>query len=87
MAAAPNVDVNMMVYNCVDTVGAAIECVLAQTWPSVSLTLFDNSSTDGTPQVLLDYLLADVERFEANAPQHDDITCVLVKCQPVAGSL
>jgi sigma-B regulation protein RsbU (phosphoserine phosphatase) len=39
------------------------------------------------PQVLLDYLLADVERFEANAPQHDDITCVLVKCQPVAGSL
>ena len=39
------------------------------------------------PQVLLDYLLADVDRFEANAPQHDDITCVLVKCQPVAGSL
>jgi sigma-B regulation protein RsbU (phosphoserine phosphatase) len=33
------------------------------------------------PQVLLDYLLADVDRFEANAPQHDDITCVLGKCQ------
>jgi sigma-B regulation protein RsbU (phosphoserine phosphatase) len=33
-----------------------------------------------TPQALLDYLLADVDRFEANAPQHDDITCVLMKC-------
>jgi sigma-B regulation protein RsbU (phosphoserine phosphatase) len=32
------------------------------------------------PRVLLDYLLADVERFEANAPQHDDITCMLLKC-------
>ncbi len=31
------------------------------------------------PKVLLDYLLADVDRFEENAPQHDDITCVLVK--------
>ena len=51
MAATPNVDVNMMVYNCVDTVGPAIESVLAQTWPSVSLTLIDNSSTDGTLQV------------------------------------
>jgi glycosyltransferase involved in cell wall biosynthesis len=55
MTATPNVDVNMMVYNCVDTVGAAIESVLAQTWPSVSLTLFDNNSTDGTLQVAQDY--------------------------------
>jgi len=31
------------------------------------------------PKMLLDYLLADVDRFENNAPQHDDITCVLVK--------
>jgi phosphoserine phosphatase RsbU/P len=31
------------------------------------------------PKVLLDHLLADIVRFEANAPQHDDITCVLVK--------
>jgi hypothetical protein len=50
-----SVDVNMMVYNCVDTVGAAIESVLAQTWPAVSLTLFDNCSTDGTGEVLADY--------------------------------
>ncbi len=38
------------------------------------------------PKVLLDYLLADINQFEANAAQHDDITCMLVKCQPVAGS-
>lgn len=31
------------------------------------------------PKVLLDYLLADLDRFENNAPQHDDITCMLVK--------
>ena len=31
------------------------------------------------PKVLLDYLMADVDRFENNAPQHDDITCVLVR--------
>ncbi len=42
MTALPSVDVNMMVYNSVDTVGAAIDCVLAQTWPAVTLTLFDN---------------------------------------------
>ena len=51
----PRVDVNMMVYNCVDTVGAAIESVLAQTWPAVALTLFDNASTDGTMHVLEGY--------------------------------
>jgi phosphoserine phosphatase RsbU/P len=32
-----------------------------------------------TPKVLLDHLLADIDRFENNAPQHDDITCMLVK--------
>ena len=51
----PRVDVNMMVYNCVDTVAAAIDSVLAQTWPEVTLTLIDNASTDGTMAVLEDY--------------------------------
>jgi hypothetical protein len=35
------------------------------------------------PKVLLEYLLADVDRFEENAPRHDDITCVLIKCSPL----
>jgi glycosyltransferase involved in cell wall biosynthesis len=51
----PGVDVNMMVYDCVDTIGAAIESVLAQTWPAVMLTMFDNGSTDGTLAVAEDY--------------------------------
>jgi hypothetical protein len=51
----PCVDVNMMVYNCIDTVGAAIDSVLAQTWPNLTLTLFDNASTDGTIAVLEEY--------------------------------
>ena len=34
-----------------------------------------------TPAILLQYLLADIDRFVANAPQHDDITCLLVKVQ------
>jgi sigma-B regulation protein RsbU (phosphoserine phosphatase) len=32
------------------------------------------------PQMMLEYLLADIDRFEADAPQHDDITCLLMKC-------
>jgi hypothetical protein len=32
-----------------------------------------------TPSVLLNYLFADIDRFVANAAQHDDITCMLVK--------
>jgi serine phosphatase RsbU (regulator of sigma subunit) len=33
-----------------------------------------------TPASLLGYILADIDRFAENAPQHDDITCMLVKC-------
>lgn len=55
MSAPPSVDVNMMVYNCADTVGTAIESVLAQTWPAITLTLFENGSTDGTMPVLQTY--------------------------------
>ncbi len=35
--------------------GTAIDSVLAQTWPEVTLTLIDNASTDGTMAVLEDY--------------------------------
>jgi len=31
------------------------------------------------PIQLLESLVADVDRFVAGAPQHDDITCMLVK--------
>ncbi len=55
MASLPRVDVNMIVYNSVATVGVAIESVLHQTWPAVSLTVIDNASTDGTFEVLQNY--------------------------------
>jgi phosphoserine phosphatase RsbU/P len=31
------------------------------------------------PKMLLDYILQDIDRFVVQAPQHDDITCVLLK--------
>lgn len=50
-----NVDVNLFVYNGAETVAAAIDSVLRQTWPSVSLTLIDDGSNDGTAEILADY--------------------------------
>jgi phosphoserine phosphatase RsbU/P len=32
-----------------------------------------------TPAILLSNILADVDRFAGNAPQHDDVTCVLMR--------
>lgn len=55
MTIRPAVDVNLIVYNSVDTVAAAVESVLRQTWPAISLTVFDNASTDGTADVLRRY--------------------------------
>ena len=56
----PVVDVNLFAFNAADTIGAAIESVLAQTWPALSLTVIDNGSTDGTPEV--------VRRYQASVP-------------------
>ncbi len=55
MPSRPMVDVNLFVYNGINTVGAAIESVLAQSWPNIFLTLIDDGSTDGTFELLLDY--------------------------------
>jgi len=52
MPSLPTVDVNLFVYNGAATVGAAIESVLAQTWPALTLTLIDDGSTDGTAAIL-----------------------------------
>lgn len=32
-----------------------------------------------SPQMLLNSILTDLDRFVRNAPQHDDVTCVLIK--------
>jgi sigma-B regulation protein RsbU (phosphoserine phosphatase) len=38
-----------------------------------------NNGAELTPSQVLQNLVADVDRFVAGAPQHDDITCMLVK--------
>ena len=57
-SALPNVDVNLITYNNVRTIGETIENVLAQTWPAVSLTVIDNGSDDKTMEVLENYAAA-----------------------------
>lgn len=52
----PKVDVNMFVYNGEKTVGAAIESVLAQSWPNLGLVIVDDGSTDRTPSILADFV-------------------------------
>lgn len=59
MAADPLVDVNLFVYEGATMVAAAIESVLAQTWPALSLTLIDDGSTDGTAEILASYAARD----------------------------
>ena len=59
MPALPTVDVTLFVHNGAATVGAAIESVLAQTWPALSLTLIDDGSTDGTGEILAGYAARD----------------------------
>lgn len=59
MAERPHVDVNLLVYNSAATVGAAIESVLAQSWPALSLTVIDDGSDDGTTDVLAGYATRD----------------------------
>ncbi len=54
MSSPPTVDVNLFVYNGATMVSEAIDSVLAQTWPHLTLTLIDDGSTDGTLQVLQD---------------------------------
>ncbi len=54
-----SVDVNLFAFNSAATVGPAIESVLAQTWPAVTLTLIDDGSTDGTADVLAGYVARD----------------------------
>ena len=56
MSAYPTVDVNLFVRNGAATIGAAIESVLAQTWPSLTLTVIDNASTDDTVAIVRDYM-------------------------------
>ena len=55
------------------------ENVQQQEYGEMRLIAMLHSGATTTPAMLLDNLLADLERFAGNAPQHDDVTCVLMR--------
>ena len=59
MPHAATIDINLFAHNAACTVAAAIDSVLAQTWPDWRLTLIDDGSTDGTAEILRAYADAD----------------------------
>ncbi len=78
MTSLPTIDVNLLAYNAEATIGAAIESVLAQDWPSLSLTILDNGSTDATLAVAEGYAREvpwlRIHRGRANAGQVVNVT-------------
>lgn len=57
------VSIIMGVYNCADTLGAAIESVLAQTFDSWELILCDDGSADGSARIARDYQKENPDRI------------------------
>ncbi len=55
----PLVDVNLFVHNGAATLAAALDSVLAQTWPSLAVTVIDNASSDATAAIAASYAAAD----------------------------
>jgi glycosyltransferase involved in cell wall biosynthesis len=55
----PKVTLGMPVYNGAQTVGAAIDSLIAQTFADWELVVGDNASTDATPQIVRDYAARD----------------------------
>jgi glycosyltransferase involved in cell wall biosynthesis len=55
MPSLPRVDVNLFAFNSEDTIVPAVESILAQTWPNLSVTLIDDGSTDNTLRILQNY--------------------------------
>jgi hypothetical protein len=51
----PAVDINLFVYNGAATIAETIESILAQTWPTLTLTVIDNGSTDATLDIARAY--------------------------------
>jgi glycosyltransferase involved in cell wall biosynthesis len=48
----PHVDVNLFVHNGEATIAAAIDSVLQQSWPALTLTVIDNASNDRTTDIV-----------------------------------
>ena len=67
MPSLPMVDVNLFVYNGDKTVGAAIESVLAQSWPNIGLTLIDDGSDRRHSRIIAQIMPQDTPRSASNA--------------------
>lgn len=62
----PRVDIFMAVHNGAPWLADVMDSVMAQTYPAVHLTVADNASTDGTPDILRRYPRATVVQSGAN---------------------
>ena len=48
----PSVSAIIPAWNATETIGRAIDSILAQTWGEAEIVVVDDGSTDGTPQVI-----------------------------------
>jgi sigma-B regulation protein RsbU (phosphoserine phosphatase) len=55
------------------------ENIQQQEYGEVRLITMLHSGVMLAPQMMLDSILTDLDRFVGNAPQHDDVTCVLIR--------
>jgi glycosyltransferase involved in cell wall biosynthesis len=55
----PRVSIGIPVYNGADTLAAALDSLLAQTFADFEVIIADNASTDGTPAICQDYAARD----------------------------
>lgn len=75
----------MGIYNCEDTLGPALDSLLAQTYPNWQAVLCDDGSKDGTYQVALSYQQAHPERFVLlKNPKNLGLNATLNRCLEVA---
>ena len=59
MATTPKISVVMPAYNARETIAEAVDSILGQTFGDFELLVFDDASTDDTPEILARYAASD----------------------------
>ncbi len=72
----PLISVVMAVYNAEQTVAEAIKTILKQTYPHFELILIDDGSTDGTADILRNFVAQD-DRIHLISQKNMGLTCSL----------
>lgn len=54
-ASSPLVTIIMPTYNAADTIGTALDSILAQTWKNIEVIVYDDCSSDNTAEVVGEY--------------------------------